>query len=65
MALHKTGFPKEEATSRNGYLIKAGSEPAEVILLFKFAHRSFIYNSNAFSTIGPPAGTENTLKLKW
>lgn len=76
MALHKTGFPKEEATGWNGYLIKAGSEPTGCVLLpkqrrlfFSFtehiqcAHWRFIYNSNTFS-IGPPAGIENALNWK-
>lgn len=31
MALHKTGFPKDEATGRNGYLIKTGSDPADAV----------------------------------
>lgn len=42
MALHKTGFPKEEATSRNGYLITAGSGPTQTVC---FSNRGYSFPS--------------------
>ena len=62
MALHKTGFPKEEATGRNGYLITAAAEA--ILFLCCVPNWSFIYNSNTFSPIRPPAGIENTLNCQ-
>lgn len=75
MALHKTGFPKEEATSRKAYLITAGSDPTQVvcsawaadpILFLHWAHPvcplTSIYNSNTCCAIRPPAGIENAFK---